>query len=78
MINNKAQGGGILAFILGYIIVFIVWVTWAYKLVSYWGQQAIINASLTGIKAFFFANLNLFIAFGFILGLILLVYGGRQ
>jgi len=78
MINNKAQGGGMLAFILAYITAFIVWVTWAFEPISYWGQQAIINGSLTGLRAFFFSNLNLFVAFGFILGLVLLVYGGRQ
>jgi len=61
-----------------YIVTFIIWVTWAYKYFSEQGQIAITNGGLIGIKAFLIANINLWVFLGFIIGLILIIYTGKN
>ena len=78
MIFQKKAQAGILGFIFAYITVFLVWVFWAHEQITYWTQQAILNGSITGVKAFFLANMNLWILLGFILGLALLIYAGSN
>lgn len=76
-INNKGQMG-ILGFIFSYIVIFIAWATILHTQVSYWAEKTIINGGLTGTKAFLVSNMNLWIFLGFILGMIIIIYMGKN
>ena len=65
--NKKAQGGPI-AFIFLVLVFIILWFVWIGHWIADVGRQAIIDGSLTGIEAFFYANLNLWVMIGLILG----------
>lgn len=71
--NKKAQGGPI-AFILGVIVFIILWAVFIGEWLADVGQDAIINGGLTGIEAFFYGNLNLFVFIGLVLGIIGYMY----
>lgn len=72
MVNRKAQG------IIGFIFVLIVFVAvyfiWLGGWVKEMGQLAISTGGLTGIEAFFFANLNIVIFIGLLLGILGFMY----
>lgn len=76
--KRKGQAGAIGVIFL--LIVFIVnWLIWLAPIISDVGQDVIKNNNLTGIEAFFFANLNLVIFFALLLGVMAYLYlGGRQ
>lgn len=74
---KKGQAGPI-AFIFLVLVFMILWFVWIGKWLNDVGQQAIIDGSLTGIEAFFYANLNLWILVGLILGVIGFTYFARQ
>jgi hypothetical protein len=57
---NK-QGITPLTIIFWFGLYFFLWAVFFSKIINYWGEQAVINGSLTGIEAFMFANLNFFI-----------------
>ena len=77
MIYKKAQAGPI-GFIFLVIVFIILWFVWLGQWVSEQGQKAIIEGELTGIVAFFYANLNLWILIGLILGVVGWLYFSRQ
>ena len=67
--KKKAQTGPI-GFIFMLIVFITLWFVWIGSWLSDVGSQAIIDGSLTGAEAFFFANLNLWVFMGLILGTI--------
>lgn len=73
--NKKAQGG-ILSFIFSLIVFIIIWSMWLGKVINEWGARAITDNSLTGVEAFLFANLNLWIFLGLIIGMFFITYFG--
>ncbi len=73
MVNKKAQQGPI-----GYIFLIIVfvaiWFIWIGKWIKDVGQQAIIDGGLTGVEAFFYANLNVVVFIGLLMGILGFMY----
>ena len=73
--NNKAQQGPIGFFFI--VIVFVIlWFTWIGGWLAQVGDTAINQDGLTGIEAFFYANLNLWVFIGLILGILGFLYFG--
>ena len=71
--NKKAQAGPI-GFIFMVLVFMILWFVWIGRWLIDVGQQAIIDGSLTGIEAFFYANLNLWVMLGLVLGIVGFMY----
>jgi hypothetical protein len=75
----KAQIVGILVY---FILVAVVLILLAFGLGAFlntWGQAAIVNGGLTGFEAFAWGNLNLWIIFCMVIGLVAMAYiGSRQ
>lgn len=70
---KKAQQG-VIGFIFVIIVIVILWFVWIGSWVRDIGQQAITDGSLTGVEAFFYANLNIAIFIGLILGILGFMY----
>jgi len=68
-LNNKAQQGivGFIFLILVFLILFGIWLG---GFVNQLTHQAVIDANLTGIEAFLYDNLSLFILLALLLGII--------
>lgn len=76
--NSKGQIG-LISLVFSLIIFLILWGLFLGKWLSEWGRKAIIDNSLTGLEAFFMANLNLWVFLGIIIGVLAWVYiGGGQ
>ena len=62
--NNKQGQGGILGyfFVLGVFI--LIWALFLASFFNTFGQQAITANNLTGLEAFIWGNLNLFVTLG--------------
>jgi len=75
--NNKAQAGA-LAFIFGIIVFFIAWVLVLAEQIRYWGQDAIVTNSMTGVSAFLIGNINLWIALFMAIALIWFLFAGSN
>lgn len=75
MLEKKAQVGIIGAIIL-FMFFLINWFVWLGAWVSTVGQDAITTNNLTGVEAFFFANLNFVILICMILGMLSWMYFG--
>ncbi len=71
------KGGGIIGFALIEIIFIINWAIWLGSLISSIGTNAVANGA-TGIEAFFWTNLNLFIFFMLLLVNMLVFQLGGQ
>lgn len=71
--NKRAQTGPI-GFILMVLVFMIIWFVWIGKWLVEVGQTAIIDGGLTGIEAFFYANLNVWVMISLILGIIGYMY----
>lgn len=71
--NKKAYAGPV-AFIFVAFVFILIWFVWIGGWLSDVGGRAIIDGQLTGIEAFFYANLNLWVLLGFILGIIGYMY----
>lgn len=65
--NKKAYAGPI-AFIFTVLVFIFMWFIWLGGWLVDVGEQAIIDGQLTGIEAFIYANLNLWVFIGLILG----------
>jgi hypothetical protein len=76
--NRRAQIP-VLGLLLGLLVFIVVWALWAGEALSYWGQQAIEINHLTGMEAFFWAYLNLWVLIGVVIGTLVFMYysGGR-
>ncbi len=70
---KKAQGGPI-AFIFMVFVFVLIWFMWIGGWLVDVGQTAIQEQQLTGIEAFFYANLNLCVLIGLILGILGFMY----
>lgn len=57
--NNK--GLSIFTLFFWIVIIIIIWFTFLGSLLNQAGETAVSNGNLTGIEAFFYSNLNLFI-----------------
>lgn len=74
--SKKAQGA--IGVVLLLLVFNIVWFVWLASWISEAGTMAITNGELTGVEAFFFANLNLWILIAEILGIMAyLRFGGE-
>jgi hypothetical protein len=67
----------VLAVIFGLIIFFTLWALFFGAWVNTWAQQMITVNSLTGVEAFFVANMNLWIGVGVLIGSVSMLYLGR-
>jgi len=67
LMNKK--GIGVITLIFWVIMFILVWALFIGKMLNEWGQQAIINSSLTGIEAFFYGNLNFVVGIVFIISI---------
>lgn len=73
--NKKAQVGPIGVILL--LLIFIInWAIWLGKVIADWGATIVEEQGLTGVEAFFFANMNLVIFFCLILGTMAYIYYG--
>lgn len=68
MLYKKAQSGPV-ALILLIIIFMINWFIWLGDWVSTAGQTAVIQGGLTGIEAFMYNNLNVFVFLSVVLAI---------
>lgn len=68
----KNKRGGLLGFAFWIIMFVCVWAVWLGGFLAEWGQRNIIDNSLIGLEAMFYANLNLWV----FLGLLTIVYLG--
>lgn len=71
--NKKAQAGPI-AYIFLILVVIILWFVWIGEWLTQVGENAISSGGLSGIEAFFFANLNVWFFVALILGTIGYMY----
>lgn len=76
---NKKGQVGIIGVIFLLIMFIVLWALWLGGWIAEVGQTAISQNGLTGVEAFFFANLNLIIFIGLILGILAFLWfgGGR-
>ena len=73
MFDKKAQSGPVgLIFLV--IVFIIIWAVWLGQFVTTMGQQAIQATGLTGLEAFIYANINLFIFIALVLGIMGFMY----
>ena len=72
--DKKAEGHGVLATIILIIFFVVIWFLWLGKFVADNAGYMIDLNNLTGVEAFGFANMNLFIMIGLILGTIAYLY----
>lgn len=74
--DNKK--GGILGYSFFLICFIFIWAIWLGNQLSAYGEQLITEQSLTGYEAFFYANLNIWIALSLFISTFLYIYfGGR-
>lgn len=75
---NKRGQVGVIGIIFLLLVFLIVWFVWLGGWIADTGQAIIAQNNLTGLEAFFFANLNIVILFALILGTMAFFYfGGR-
>jgi len=75
--NKKGQLGLIKATIL-LIIFVLVWALWLGKFIADYVSDFLSKNYVTGVEAFFWANMNLWIFVFVIIATLLLVYGGAS
>lgn len=73
-LNNKK--GQIIGFFFAVIIFIAIWAFWLGAWLQDYGEYAIQKNSLTGMEAFFMANLNLFLFFAMLIMIFLALYLG--
>lgn len=72
--NKKAEGP--IGFIFFVILFLINWALWFGEFLTGIGQRAITENNLTGIEAFMWANLNMWVFLVMILGIMAYLYLG--
>jgi hypothetical protein len=78
MVNKKAQTG-IIAWIFSLVLFLLFWFVYLGGLLNQIGQNAIIDNNLTGLEAFAYANLNLWVALVLLLALFFFAtFGGSR
>lgn len=73
--SRKSQVG-VIGVIFLLLVFIILWFIWLGGWISDVGQEIIVSNSMTGVEAFFFANLNLVILVALILGMMAYIYLG--
>ena len=73
---NKDAQIGLIGLVFSVIIFFLLWALYLGKWLSDIGQTMITNNNLTGLEAFLVGNLNLFVVFGVLVGVLAWVYIG--
>jgi len=76
LMNKK--GIGIITLFFWVISFMLVWSLLIGKMLSEWGQQAIISNNLTGIEAFFYANLNFVVGIVFLIAILAISLWGTN
>ena len=74
---NK-RGTGPIGAILLFLFFIIIWFVWLGGFVAQVGQDMVTSNGLTGVEAFFIANLNVWIMIAIILGTMAFMYFGSQ
>jgi len=74
------KGYGIIGYFFLVVVFVILWFIWIGGWLAEVGETAIEENALTGIEAFFYANLNVWVFMGLILGTIgfLYFFGGGE
>lgn len=73
---SKSGQVGVIGIIFLVIIFVILWWVWLGGWIADTGQNVIAENGLTGVEAFFYANINLVIAIALILGIMAYIYFG--
>lgn len=74
--NRKGQ---MMSLLFALLVFFILWAMFFGSWINDWAQRFIVEQSLTGLSAFFIANMNIWILAGLIIGVITTLYvGGSQ
>jgi len=68
---NKS-GRSVIGFFFGIMAFVFLWIIWLGKYLSIVGTMAIASTGATGMEAWMYANLNLFV----LIGLMILIIGG--
>jgi hypothetical protein len=71
--HKKAQTGAIGGIML-FIVFIVMWFVWLGGWVGEVGKYAVEENSLTGVDAFFYSNLNVFVFLGITLGIMGFMY----
>ena len=74
--DKRAEGGGPVAIVFLVIVFIINWAIWLGTWLNDVGQMNVVDNNLSGVEAFFFSNLNLFVFIALILGLMAYLYLG--
>lgn len=77
LLKNK-RGIGPIGAIMLFCVFLIIYFVWLSSWVSEAGTVAIAQGNMVGFEAFFYANLNLWIILGMILGMLGWAYFGGQ
>jgi len=75
--NNSGQMVGPVGAIILFLIFIINWFVWLGSWINIVGDTMVTTNSLTGVEAFFFANLNFFIMICIFLGMLGFMYFAR-
>jgi len=76
LLNKK--GFSIITLFFWVISFILIWSLFVAKILNEWGQQAIINGGLSGVEAFFFANLNYIIGLVFLISILAISLWGTN
>ena len=74
--NNQNSTVGPVGFVFLVLILVMNWAIWLGKWLNDVGQIAITTSGMTGVEAWFYANLNLFFWISLILGITAYLYFG--
>jgi hypothetical protein len=69
----KKGQNGILSIIFGLFIFMLVWALAAGDLLKEYGEGAVVTYGYTGLIAFILTNMNLFVFFGLLIGIFIMV-----
>lgn len=73
--NLKRRGQtGIISYFFVVFVFIIIWAFWLGGFIAEAGEQAIVLNSLTGVEAFLYGNLNLFIFIGLAIATLAVTY----
>ena len=79
MMDRNGQVG-IIGVVFLFVVFLILWFVWLGGYVAEMGHSVVVSYGITGIEAFFFENLNIFIMIAAALGVLAFMYfgGGRE
>jgi hypothetical protein len=78
MSRGQANGAGIVAFFVVVFAFIIFFALGGYQLTNLAGQMAITSGNLTGLEAFFFGNLSLWVILGLVVSVVVVSAWGLR